>query len=281
MMINKKIISGLMFILLSALFTEMAGAQTYTRVFDFKKGDEFQSEIIITSNAMIKRGKQVLNVSSTNNLTKSYKIQQADDQGYKFAVAINKMKAAIDANKIRTSFDTDNKTDTTSNILQGLFFVVNKPIAVTISKNGSIQNAEEYKLEMASDTLISFAGLQPEIFKKGQLINFLADFTYRKDIKKGYTWTDSTTVTGEKAKTRFLVDHIDENITILNFFKTSTNSLLNTNSNGTYVIDNRTGLIVEKYVYIIAVGYQVSAGNMMYAVSRTVSIVEKTKKVPK
>jgi len=281
MMINKTIISGVIIILLSALFTDAVVGQTYTRVFDFKKGDEFQSEIIITSNAMIKRGKQVLNVSSTNNLTKSYKIQQADDQGYRFSVAIDKMKAAIDANKVRTSFDTGNTTDTTSNILKGLFFVVNKPIAVTISKNGAIQNADEYKLEMASDTLISFAGLQPEIFTKSQLINFLADFTYRKDIKKGYTWTDSTVVAGEKAKTRFLVDHIDENITILNFFKTSTNSLLNTNSNGTYVIDNRTGLIVEKYVYVIAVGYQISAGNMMYAVSRTVSIVEKTKKVPK
>lgn len=279
-MLSKKVIPTLIIVLLSVIVSD-AVAQTYNRVFDFKKADEFQSEIIITSNAMIKRGKQVLNVSSTNSLTKSYKIKQANDQGYQFSVTIDKMKAAIDANKIRTSFNTSDKVDTASNILKGLFFVVNKPIAVTISKNGAVQNAEEYKLEMASDTLISFAGLQPEIFQKSQLINFLADFTYRKDIKKGYTWTDSTTVRGEKSKTRFLVDYIDDNITILNFFKNSSNNLLNTNSNGTYVIDNRTGLIVEKYVYLIAVGYQISAGNIMYAVSRTVSIVEKTKKIPK
>ncbi|RYF15762.1 MAG: hypothetical protein EOO42_16880 [Flavobacteriales bacterium] len=91
--------------------------------------------------------------------------------------------------------------------------------------------------------------------------------------------SDSLTVSDEQTSTRFLIDYVDEKVTILNFFKTSTTSMLNTNSNGTYVIDNTTGLILEKYVYVIAVGFQLSAGKTMYAVSRTTSIVEKTKKI--
>ena len=55
--------------------------------------------------------------------------------------------------------------------------------------------------------------------------------------------------------------------------------MLNTNSNGTYVIDNKAGLILEEYVYIISMGHHISADNVFYAVSRTTSIVEKTKKV--
>lgn len=264
----------------SLLLNECAFAQIYTRVFDFKKGNEFQSEITTTSNSMIKRGKQVLNVSSTSNMTKSYKIKEANDQGYKFSIQVNKMKSTIDANKVRTSFNSEEKVDTSSNILNGLYFILNKPIEVAVSKNGAIQDFDEYKLEMATDTLISFAGLQPEVFSKSSLINFLADFTYRSYIEKGYTWTDNLNVGDKKTSTRFLVDYIDKNVTILKFFNTTTSKMLNTNSNGTYVIDNKTGLIAEKYIYVISVGYQISAGNVMYAVSRTTSIVEKTKKLP-
>ena len=255
-------------------------AQSFNRVFEFKNGDVFLSETITTSNSMIKRGKEVLNVSSTNNLTKSHTITNADNQGYKLSVKIDKMNAAIDANKVRTTFNSEKITDTASSILKGLFFTINKPIEVVINKNGVIQNFEEYKLEMASDTLISFVGVQPEVFKKSSLISFFADFTYNKNLRKGYTWSDSTSVGDEKTKTRFLVDYVDEKITILNFFKTTTTTMLNTNSNGTYVIDNRTGIISEKYIYVISVGFQVSAGKTMYAVSRTTSIVEKTKKLP-
>lgn len=255
-------------------------AQSYNRVFEYKKGDVFLSESITTSNAMIKRGKEVLNISSTNNLTKSYTITNADDQGYKLAVKINKMNASIDANKVRTTFNSEKITDTSSSILKGLYFTINKPIEVVMNKNGAIQDFQEYKLEMASDTLISFAGVQPEVFKKSLLINFLADFTYNKNLRKGYTWSDSTSIGDEKTKTRFLIDYVDEKVTILNFFKTATSTMLNTNSNGKYVIDNKTGIIAEKYIYVISIGFQVSAGKTMYAVSRTTSIVEKTKKLP-
>lgn len=255
-------------------------AQSYNRVFEYKKGDVFLSETITTSNALIKRGKEVLNVSSTNSLTKSHTVTNADNQGYKLSVKIDKMNAAIDANKVRTTFNSEKVTDTASSILKGLFFTINKPIEVVINKNGVIQNFEEYKLEMASDTLISFVGVQPEVFKKSSLISFFADFTYNKNLRKGYTWSDSTSVGDEKTNTRFLIDYVDENVTILNFFKTATSTMLNTNSNGKYVIDNRTGIIAEKYIYVISVGFQVSAGKTMYAVSRTTSIVEKTKKLP-
>ena len=37
---------------------------------------------------------------------------------------------------------------------------------------------------MASDTLVSFAGIQPETFTKSSLVNFLADFTYKFISKK-------------------------------------------------------------------------------------------------
>ena len=277
-MLRKKII------VIASMFifavNSIAIAQTYNRVFEYKKGNVFQTETITTSNSMIKRGKELLNVSSTNNLIKSYTVKDADNQGYKLAVKIDKMNAAIDANKVRTTFNSEMIVDTTSNILKGLYYTINKPIEVVINKNGVIQDFEEYKLEMASDTLISFAGVQPEVFKKGALINFLADFTYSKSLRKGYSWSDSTTIGDEKTKTRFLVDYVDEKVTILNFFKTSTTTMLNTNSNGKYVIDNYTGLITEKYIYAIAVGFQISAGRTMYAVSRTTSIVEKTKKIP-
>ena len=57
--------------------------------------------------------------------------------------------------------------------------------------------------------------------------------------------------------------------------------MLNSNSNGTYVVDNGTGLIREKLIYSLSTGYQTSAGGVLYAVSRSTSISEKIKKIAK
>ncbi|RZK50694.1 MAG: hypothetical protein EOO99_00545 [Pedobacter sp.] len=254
-------------------------AQETSRVFKFETGESYQTDILTNSRAIIQRGKQSMNVNTNSLVSKSYTSMLNNDQGSSFTVKIKSLDAEIEAMGQRLRYNSGTKIDTSSRILEALDFMVNKPVDVSINKYGVIQNFTDYKAEMATDTLVSFAGLQPEAFEKGTMLGILADFNYSDKTKKGFNWKDSVNIDGQKLITDFWIEDISEKITILKFSSKISTSLLNTNQNGTYVIDNTTGIIQEKLLYSISTGYQISAGGVIYAVSRSTSVSEKTRKI--
>lgn len=254
-------------------------AQEGHRTFVFKQGEEYQTEMLTNSNAVVKRGKQTLNISSVTSATKSYKVVSATDKGYDFTMQIKKMDNVIESLGQKMHYNSETTFDSTSTILKALDFMMKKPINLAINKYGIIQSSTDYKAEMATDTLVSFAGLHPEIFEKQTLFTMLADITYNKMLTKGYSWRDSVVFNKEKLETKFVIEEITENNTVVKFTSSITGKLVNSNTNGTYVINNDTGLITEKLLYTISIGYEISAGNVVYAVSRSTSTAERTKKI--
>ena len=162
---------------------------------------------------------------------------------------------------------------------RALAYMINKPADVTIDKYGTILSSNVYKSEFATDTLVAFAGIAPEIFEKGVLLGLFADLTYKTNLKKGFSWTDSVTINKQKLDTKFWVEDVNDKTTIIKFSTNIVSPMLNSNSNGTYVVENATGLIRERLIYSPSTGYQQSAGGVLYAVSRSTSISEKTKKI--
>ncbi len=222
---------------------------------------------------------QELKISSVTAATKTYKVISSNDKGYNLTVQFNKMDNLIEALGQKLHYNSETTFDSTSTILKALDFMMKKPINLVLNKYGIIQGSTDYRAELATDTLVSFAGVQPETFEKGTLFNIVADLSYNRALAKGYTWTDSVEIDKQKLKTKFLIEEITENNTIIKYSSSITGKLINSNSNGTYVINNTTGLITEKLLYSVSVGYMISAGNTVYAVSRSTSITERTKKV--
>ena len=97
------------------------------------------------------------------------------------------MDNEIDAMKQKLRYNSGMQIDTTSEIVKALDFMVNKPIDVQINKYGIIQSFTDYKAEFATDTLVAFAGIQPEAFERGTLLSIIADFTYNPAIKKNFS----------------------------------------------------------------------------------------------
>ena len=169
------------------------------------------------------------------------------------------MDTEVDAMGKKLRYNSNTKIDSTSVIIKALDFMVNKPIDVQVNKYGVIQSFTDYKAEMATDTLVAFAGLQPEAFEKGTLLSIVADFTYNPAMKKNFSWGDSIEIDKQRLVTKFWVEDINQKTTIIKFTTSNTTKLLNSNQNGTYVIDNATGVIQEKILYTISTGYQISA----------------------
>jgi hypothetical protein len=259
--------------------TSAANAQKEYRVFKFNTGDEYQTDILTNSNAIVQRGKQTITTNTVSTASKLFTTILANDRGYTFNVKIMKMQNEINVMGKKLYYNSEAKLDTSSSIAKALAFMLNKPVDVQTNKEGIIQSYTDYKAEMATDTLVSFAGLQPEAFEKGTMLSFLASFTYNPGIKKNFTWRDSVEIDKQRLVTKFWVEDITEKITIIKFSSVISSQLINTNQNGTYVIDNGTGIIQEKIVYSISSGYQISAGGIVYAVSRSTSVSEKTRKV--
>ncbi|MES2651243.1 MAG: hypothetical protein V4663_05855 [Bacteroidota bacterium] len=266
-------------LLLLILMNFAATAQEGHRVFKFKLGEEYQTEILTNSRAIVQRGKQTLNINTVSTATKTYTTTLASERGFTFNVKIKNMQNEIDAMGKKLYHSSDVKSDSSSLILRALDFMLNKPVDVQVNKYGVIQSYTDYKAEMATDTLVAFAGLQPEAFEKGTLLSIIADFTYNPRIKKNFSWGDSVEIDKQRLITKFWVEDITEKTSIIKFTSSITTKLLNTNQNGTYVIDNATGVIQEKILYSISTGYQISAGGIVYAVSRSTSVSEKTKRV--
>lgn len=263
-------------IVLTALFL-VAGyacsAQSGKRVFTFTKGDEFEKQSILKSTTNIQRGNQKLVVSSSSNIIKLFKVTEAVDTAAKFDVTIKKMDNIISTLGQILHFDSEKGVDTTSKIQKSLNSMLNKPVSVRINKNGKILDSDESALQSINDSLIVFAGIQAEPFTKGTQFNLTPNFTVNERIKPGFTWMDTVKTEHQNMLTRFWIDDVTYDHTIVKFQSKLTGTYMNSNTTGTYVLDNYSGMVIQRLVQSISNGFQVM-NSLVYVTSRSISLSE-------
>lgn len=248
------------------------------RVFTFRQGDEFEKQIRLNSTCSIQRGKQILNISSSSVLSRSYQVTAVSDTAYQFSVSIKKMDDLINFQGKQLHFNSENAIDTTSQIHKVLRYMMIKPSYVSINKQGIILSAVDATGDLATDTLIAFAGLPEQSFMKGSRFDLIADFASNKALKKGYSWTVSSSARDQKVSTDFVIDNITDAITIVKFKSSVKGLYLNSNSNGTYILDNRSGVVIQRLVESVSTGYQIK-NRVLYATTRRISLAEDCVKV--
>jgi len=262
--------------LLSIFFMMVASAvyaQASHRVFTFQAGDEFQKQIRLNSNCTIQRGKQKLDIVSSSVLSKSYKVTGVTDTTYDFAVTIEKMEDKINSLGRELYFNSESGTDTTSQIQKALRYLVGRPSRLTINRHGIILSATDVASVFRNDTLFAFTGVPEEPFVKGARFGLIADFSTIKPLKKGYTWTTSSSGKKQVVTTTFVIDNITDAITVVKFTNVVKGQYLNSNSNGTYILDNKSGIILQRLVESVSTGYEIQ-NKKVYATTRRVSLSE-------
>ncbi|WP_460694814.1 DUF6263 family protein [Mucilaginibacter puniceus] len=243
------------------------------RVFTFTPGDEFEKQSVLKSTSNIQRGDQRLTVSSSSNITKLFKVTDVDTAA-KFDVTITKMDNIISALGQLLHYDSEKGADTTSKIQKSLSSMLNKPVTVFVNKNGKIISSDESALQTINDSLIVFAGIQSEPFTKGTQFSLTPNFTVNDDrIKPGYTWMDTLKSDQQQMVTRFWIDDITFDNTVIKFQSKLTGTYMNSNTTGTYVLDNYSGMVIQRLVQSISNGYQVM-NSLVYVTSRSISLSE-------
>lgn len=250
----------------------ICSAQPVKRVYKFSPGDEFEKQSILKSTSNIQRGNQRLTVSSSSNITKLYKVTGVDT-ATKFDVTIKKMDNIISALGQLLHFDSEKSIDSTSKIQKSLSSMLNKPVTVAINKYGKIMSSDESALQSINDSLIVFAGIQAEPFTKETQFNLTPNFTVSERLKPGYTWMDTVKTEQQKMITRFWIDDVTYDNTIVKFQSKLTGIYSNSNATGTYVLDNYSGIVIQRLVQSISNGYQM-LNSLVYITSRSISLSE-------
>jgi hypothetical protein len=256
----------------------LSHAQTAHRIFAFKKGDQFQRTAFLSSNTVLQRGDQKFNINSFSSTTKVYDVVDANGQGFNLAVTTKHIADTVDAMGKKLEYSSDKPVNDSSAIAKTLNNIAGKVASVTINKNGLVTDVTDPALQFTNDTFTAFTGLQQDQIIKGTTLGLLADFVVTKSLKPGYTWADSTTVNGQKTKNTFWVDKLTDKTTTVVFESAITGGYTNSNTNGVYVIDNQTGVILERMMKSIISGYQLH-NRVVYAASKRTAFTESCYKI--
>lgn len=245
------------------LFIYTANAQTLHPDTKFKKGDEFQRQIVIKSNCVLQRGGQTLNISTFSAVTKLYKVNETANKGASINVTINKIIDTVNALGHKVVYNSDNKPDPSSDIQMTLSQMIGKPAVIAVDETGKVLTAQ--KQLPGSDTQLWFVGIQPEYFAPGNNVEFMLDFPANSFLKKGYTWADNSASTS----TTYTINSVTGRTTTITYTSTDLQGNLNSKTNGVLLIDNDSGVILKRSTQSVTTGYVVVKGVVYTAIRRT------------
>lgn len=254
-------------LLLLTLISSVACAQGR-----FKKGDEFQRQVLTKSNCVLQRGSQSLHVSSFSIVTKSYKVTDVSEKGASFIIATDKLIDTINAMDQNLVYNSGKPADPKSTIQVGLQKMVNAQSIVSVNNKGEILNVK--RPTAVNDTLLSFAGIQPENLSAGSTLQFMVNFPVNPKLKKGYTWIG----TAPQAETNYTIYAINARTTTITYKTSILGGNLNSRINGSMLIDNDTGVILKRYSQSVSTGYEMVNGIVYTATRRTAITEVSTKK---
>jgi hypothetical protein len=255
-----------------------AGAQVTSREFVFKPGDTFLKQTSVNSTSVLQRGDFKLNVSSASTVAKSYQVSDVYGSGYVFNVTTKKITDSINAAGKQMHYNSDETGGNTSQLATNLDFIIGKQLAVYVNGRGVIDKNGTYAPKIANDTLLLFTGIEPDNFKPGSKFGLVSDLAFTGHVQKNYGWSDTLVTAEGKTITRFWVQDKTARLTTIGFKSATTGKSVNTNSNGVYVVNNNSGIIAQRIIQSVSVGY-IIYNRVVYASSRRTSIAENCYKI--
>jgi hypothetical protein len=243
--------------MLACITAGTAGAQSVQlhRVFNFKKGDEFYRQTATKSSCIIQMGKSQVHINSNSMVAKAYDVTDANDNSFTFTVTTKKITSSLDVDDKHMEFDSGMPLDNSSLLAKGLYYMIDKPIAVGIDKNGVIASVEPPSVKLANDTLLAFTGIANEQYAVGNRFGIVSDFLVQGKLDKSFTWGDTTTYKDIKTVNKFWVQSQTADFTTIQFSSTSKSKMANTNTTGVYVLSNANGVVVQRVLQSVSVGY--------------------------
>jgi len=245
------------------------------RTLAFKKGDGYQKTTLVNSSTVLQRYDQKFAISSNSSVTKNYNVTDATKSGFAVAVTTKRITDTLYAMGKSMAYNSDQPSDTNSYIQKRLTAMVGQTANVTLGTRDTIFDIKGGSNQAVNDTLFAFTGLQNDQLVKGSSLGLTVDYAAFQTMKKGYTWADTTSA---NVKNTFWIESKTDKTTTIAFESAQRQTYSNSNTNGVYVIDNATGVVLVRQMQSISTGYQI-LNNVVYAASRRTAFTESCYKI--
>ena len=265
---------------LACFIAGAAGAQPAQpqRVFNFKKGDEYYRQTATRSSCIIQMGKSQVHINSNSSVAKAYDVSDVSDNGFTFTVTTKKITSSLDVDDKHMRFDSSAPLDNNSLLAKGLDYMIDKPIAVAIDRDGIIANVQAPSVKLANDTLLAFTGIANEQYTIGNRFGIVSDFLLQGKMDKNFTWGDTTSYGDIKTVNKFWIQNQTADFTTIQFSSNSKGKMANCNTTGVYILSNTNGVIVQRVLQSTSVGYIYYRHNF-YGSTRRWSVSESCYKI--
>ncbi|MES2418977.1 MAG: DUF6263 family protein [Bacteroidota bacterium] len=262
-------ISALSIFLLCTNIYTVASAQQLI----LNKGDEYKITTMLSSSMAMKRGDKQIDLTSMSSVTKSYQVTEASDNSYKLSITMNHIADTVNAFNQKLAYSSNRAADPNSAIETALSKMIGETHTVSLDKTGKITQVADAAKATANIQVAAISGLYNKALTVGNTLNFGAGFKLPTGAKKGTTWTETQTKGEAITNTTFTVEASTTTATSISFKSESRQPGINTNLNGLLVMDNTTGVILQRVVKTNSLSNEI-VGDKTYAASRKSIISE-------
>ena len=238
-------------------------------------GKTYLKQTVVRSESMLQNGTAKLNIHSVSSVTKTCKFETATGDAVTATLTTTQLADSINSGNEKFYFNSGAPANNTGKLSLALASVVGKEYVCTVSKNGTISAVIKAYPSSLADSVFNFAGLEQEDLSAGKAFPLIADVATLVTLETGKRWGDTIATAKGRTIGEYWLEKNEGPVTVLAFIKSITNGGLNTQSTGTYTIDNATGVIVSREIKNTTTGY-LSFRGAPYITTRQLVISEKT-----
>jgi hypothetical protein len=231
------------------------------------KGSEYKIITMMSSTMAMKRGNKQLDFTSMSAVTKSYRVTEANDAGYKLAITTDKITDTITGFDQKLAYSSVRAADPNSAIETELSKMVGQTQTLSLDKAGKITQIDDMKKANKDAKIASATGLYHKSLVVGYALNFGANLKLPADAKKGTMWTDEASNGGKTSKTDFKVEEVKATTTRVSLIGNDKEPGISTAAIGELIIDNATGVVLHRIIKSTTVS-NVGVGDKSYLTAR-------------
>lgn len=221
---------------------------------NLNKGDEYKVTTLMSSSSSMKRGDKTLDVKSISKLTKSYMVTDATNSGYNLSMSVTNVADTIDGFNQKLAYNSNRAADPASAIETGLRNLVGTTHALNLDKSGKVTQVANADKAMSDAAVAGSAGVYFDNMAVGKTLKLGANFKLPAGASKGTTWKEENKASGVTTKTTYKVDETSAKQTKVSFTSESAQTGINTNTSGVMVLDNNSGVVVQRVLKIDSKG---------------------------
>lgn len=213
---------------------------------NLKKGDEYKITTVMSSSTSMKRGDKTLDIKSMSKITKTVGVAESTENGYNLNMTVTNIADTVDAFNQKLAYNTNRAADPASTIETELYNMVGGTQTLNLDKAGKIIQVGNVAKAASDAETAADAGVYFENLTVGNTIKLGADFKLPAGYAKGSTWKDNTKVGELTRNTTYKVEETTADFTKVSFTTEQKDTGFNININGALVMDNNTGVVVQR-----------------------------------